>query len=165
MANAITICRLLLIPVVFRLVLDGSPFALVVFAVAALTDLLDGAIARGTNQVTEFGRLLDPLTDRLFISSVTVALYLKDYMPPIWALALVLMRDALVLVGSVWLKLRRRKIEVTMLGKIATTVLFVAILVMVAGLDQGLWVFYAGLLLYLGSAFSYAVQGSKVRGA
>ena len=162
MANALTICRLLLIPITFRLVLSGSPLALVVFAVAATTDFFDGILARRANNVTELGRLLDPLADRLFISSIALALYLKDVVPPLWALALLLARDAVILTGSAWLRWRGKDIRVSYVGKAATAVLLVSILLLVSGVDFGVWLFYAGLVLYLGSGFNYLARGKKL---
>ncbi len=131
-------------------------------ASAALTDILDGAVARRLNEVTEFGRILDPLADRLLISSIIVALFLRDGLgPPLWALIVLLGRDILILAGSTWLTWKGRPVEVTMLGKTATTVLLVAILLMVAEWEIGLWLFYMGLILYLGSGFNYFLRGKK----
>ncbi|MDP1809360.1 MAG: CDP-alcohol phosphatidyltransferase family protein [Actinomycetota bacterium] len=161
-ANALTIFRIILIPVVFKMVIDGSPWAIVFFALAALTDLLDGPLARRSNNVTEVGRLLDPFADRLFISSIALALYIKGSVPPIWALGLLIARDALILGSSIWLKLKGREIAVTYLGKVATAVLLVSILLLVAGISLGAWIFYIGLALYLGSGFNYLARGKKL---
>ena len=74
MANVITLFRLFLLPLIFYLIIIGSDLAVVVFALAALTDLFDGLVARSTGTVTEFGKILDPLTDRLLIISIVAAL-------------------------------------------------------------------------------------------
>lgn len=161
-ANALTFLRILLIPVVFKLVIDGSRWAIVFFALAALTDLLDGPLARRANNVTDLGRILDPFADRLFISSIALALYIKQLVPPIWALVLLVGRDALILGGSIWLKLHGREIAVTYLGKVATAVLLISILLLVAGIDLGAWIFYIGLALYLGTGFNYLARGKKL---
>ena len=162
MANVLTASRLLLIPVVIRLILAGSGWAFAVFAAAAVTDLLDGAVARRTNRETEFGRLLDPLTDRLFISGVAIALYLRDFAPPFWALGLLVGRDLVIMAGSAWMTWRRRKFQVTFMGKAATALLLLAILLLVARISAGLWLFYAGLALYLGSGFNYLTRGKEL---
>ncbi len=161
-ANALTILRLLLLPVIFQLIINGSIWAFVVFGVAALTDMLDGQMARRTNRVTEFGKLLDPFVDRLFISGVVVALFLKQAQPPLWAIVTLLSRDLIILIGSAWLKLQGHEIDVTFLGKSATATLSVAIFLMVAGLGFGIWVFYLGLVLYLGSGFDYLARGKNL---
>jgi len=163
-ANLLTASRLLLIPVIIWLIItEQSTWAFIVFGLAALTDLFDGAIARRRNEVTELGRILDPLTDRLFISSIVIALWLRGGVaPPLWALLILLARDAIVLVGSAWLTWLGRPIEVTMFGKAATTVLLVAILFMVGNMEFGLWLFYGGLILYVGSGFNYFARGKKI---
>lgn len=163
-ANLLTISRLLLIPVIFGLIIRDRPaWALVVFAAAAFTDLLDGEVARRRNEVTELGRILDPLTDRLFISAILVALYMRGGAgPPLWALAALVGRDALVLIGAAGLFWKGHRIEVTFAGKTATAALSVAILLMIGNLEAGLWLFYAGLALYLGTGFDYLLRGKKV---
>jgi len=161
-ANALTVLRIMLIPVVFKLVVNGSPWAVAVFALAALTDLLDGPLARRSNNVTEVGRLLDPFADRLFISSIAFALYIRRLIPPLWALGLLVSRDAVILGGSIWLKLKGRRLAVTYLGKVATAVLLISILLLVAGINLGAWIFYIGLALYLGTGFNYLARGKKL---
>ncbi len=162
-ANLLTASRLFLIPIIIHLILTGqSTAALLVFAFAALTDLLDGAVARRLNEVTELGRILDPLTDRLLISSMVIALFLRNGIgPPLWAILVLVGRDILILVGSTWLTWKGRPVEVTMLGKTATAVLLLAILLMVAELEIGLWLFYAGLIFYVVSGFNYFMRGKK----
>jgi cardiolipin synthase len=162
-ANLLTGSRLLLIPVIVWLIdSNQTALAFVVVGLAALTDLLDGLVARRRNETTELGRMLDPLTDRLFISGIVIALFLRDGIPPLWALITLVTRDIVVLAGSAWLTFRGRPIEVTMLGKAATMVLLIAILLMVGGARLGLWIFYAGLILYLGSGFNYLARGKKI---
>ena len=153
---------MLLIPVIFKLVLSGSRLAIPVFGLAALTDMFDGMLARRSNNVTEFGRLLDPFADRLFICSVAVALYLRQAEPPMWALALLIGRDIIILSGSLRLRLQGKEIRVVYLGKVATAVLLVSILLLVAGVEVGLWIFYIGLVLYLVSGFNYLARGRKL---
>lgn len=157
-----TVCRIILVPVVFILVRSGSPWAVAVFALAALTDLIDGPLARRSNNVTEIGRILDPFADRLFIIGVVVALYLRNAVPPLWALGLLIARDVVILSGSLILRLRNRKLSVIYLGKVATAVLLVSIFLLIAGSNFGLWVFFAGLALYMASGLNYLVRGVKL---
>jgi CDP-diacylglycerol--glycerol-3-phosphate 3-phosphatidyltransferase len=66
--NQITIVRLILVPVIYVLLIRGFyTLALIVFAIAALTDLLDGAMARTRNQITDLGKVIDPIADKLLI--------------------------------------------------------------------------------------------------
>lgn len=153
-----------MIPVIIWLIgTDRIFWAFFIFGMAALTDLFDGLIARRRDQVTELGRVLDPLTDRLFISSIVVALYFRqDVAPPLWAILALVIRDLVILAGSGWFTIKKVPIEVTMLGKTATAVLLVSILLMVGKLEAGLWLLYAGLALYLVSGVNYIASGKKV---
>jgi len=76
--NALTVVRILLVPVLVVALLektsDGDLFAAVVFVVASLTDAIDGRIARSRGSVTTFGKLMDPIADKLLIIAALVAL-------------------------------------------------------------------------------------------
>ncbi|NCB35952.1 MAG: CDP-alcohol phosphatidyltransferase family protein, partial [Clostridia bacterium] len=74
--NILTMLRLLLIPIywVLMMVRDNETAALIVFVTASITDLLDGYIARHFNQVTDWGKLFDPLADKLMVVSVMMTL-------------------------------------------------------------------------------------------
>ena len=78
LANKLTIARILIIPVFMALILSNIPygdwFAAALFSVAAITDGLDGYIARSRQQVTNFGRFLDPVADKLLISAALISL-------------------------------------------------------------------------------------------
>ena len=80
--NALTLIRILLVPVVVVALLDETPngdaIAAGVFALAALTDTLDGYIARQRNSITTFGKLMDPIADKLLIAASLIALVSLD---------------------------------------------------------------------------------------
>lgn len=163
MANLLTVTRLLLIPVVFWLVKNGSPIAWLVLTVAVLTDFLDGYIARQRKQITELGQWLDPFTDRVLIMAIVTALYLKEPIIPLPLVALFLTRDIIIIAGALYLRRQKLKIAVSMWGKIATFMLFFAILLLSARQAKiGLLLLYIGLLFYLGSGFNYFWQGKKL---
>ena len=81
--NILTMLRLLLIPIywVLMMVRNNETAALIVFVTASITDLLDGYIARHFNQVTDWGKLFDPLADKLMVVSVMMTLVLKGAVP------------------------------------------------------------------------------------
>jgi cardiolipin synthase len=133
--NAISFARIALIPVFVTLLLDeptrGAGLGL--FAIVAASDWLDGYVARRTGQVSTLGKLLDPTADRLAIAAGLIALTIADAIP-LWAVLLVVVRDALVLVaGAVLLTSRRVRIDVRRIGKVATFTLMAAIVLIAWG--------------------------------
>src|SRR4029453_10548536 len=122
-ANQLTLLRLLLVPVFAICMIYGLPgWALVAFGVAAVTDLLDGLIARWTGQLTTLGAWLDPMADKLLLLTMFVMLSLPGVTPnrlPVWLTVLVISRDvAIVLTVAVFnLAVARRTFRPSMLGK------------------------------------------------
>ena len=157
--NAVTLVRLLLMPVCAYLLATGRyGWGIALTAVVGITDWVDGWLARRTGQVSRVGQLLDPLADRLLIASVAIALVVRGVLP--WpAVVLLLARDLFLLAG--WPILKRRGIEppeVVVLGKAATLVLLIALPVLTLGATDlavadaarllglaGLW---AGVVMY-----------------
>jgi CDP-diacylglycerol--glycerol-3-phosphate 3-phosphatidyltransferase len=132
--NAVTLLRLLLMPVCAWLLATGRfGWGLVLTALVGSTDWVDGWLARRYGQVSRVGQLLDPLADRLLIASVAIALVIQGVLP--WAAAVLLVaRDLFLLAG--WPLLKRRGIEppeVILLGKAATLVLLSALPVLILG--------------------------------
>jgi cardiolipin synthase len=158
--NAISLARIALIPLFVVLIVDRdtTSLGLILFVVVVASDWIDGAIARATGQVSELGKVLDPVADRLSIAAGLISLVVRDAFP-LWAALLILVRDALILlVGLFLLSALRARIEVRYVGKVATFSLMVAIGCIAWGslgyafapafLACG-WVFYAvGILEY-----------------
>lgn len=120
--NAITTLRLALVPVFAWLHLDGQSFAaMVVFSVAALSDGIDGLLARLLDQRTRIGAILDPIADKLLVATALILLVLSQTLPP-WLLVAALLRDAAVAGLGLASKLQERWIEVapTRISKYAT---------------------------------------------
>jgi cardiolipin synthase len=133
--NAISFARILLIPVFVALLLnDGTErVGLLLFAVVAASDWVDGYVARRTRQVSELGKLLDPTADRLAIGAGLIALAFAGAVPW-WAVLLVIVRDLVVLAaGIVLLAARGARIDVRFLGKVATFTLMVSIVLLAYG--------------------------------
>ena len=126
--NALSVLRIAAIPVFMSLIIDEDTTAvgLALFAAVVATDWLDGWIARSTGQVSEVGKVLDPVADRLAIAGGLIALVVRGAFP-LWAALLILVRDAAILVAGIWLLARHIRIEVRYLGKVATFTLLVAI--------------------------------------
>ena len=123
-ANIITVLRLVLIPIFYwALVWGGNDtLAFVLFVVTASTDWLDGMIARRTGTVTNIGKVIDPLVDRLLIAAALIGLYVVGRVP-LWLLLLLVARDVYLLYGAWVLERHGRRLDVTVLGKATTAVL------------------------------------------
>ncbi len=91
--NVLTLVRILLIPVFVMLLLDPTPdrslAAAIVFVIAAVTDLLDGYVARKTGQITKLGRLLDPIADKLLVLSALILLVQVDRVTELVAILII----------------------------------------------------------------------------
>jgi cardiolipin synthase len=121
--NLFTLLRLLLAPVVIRAILHGDHrLALAVFALAALTDAIDGALARRFRWITVTGAYLDPIADKVLLSGVYLALGLTGTLPW-WFVGLIFGRDALILLGGAIALFFTgyRKFEPSVWGKLSTT--------------------------------------------
>jgi len=119
--NVLTIIRLILIGVFLYLFLGAGNYiaAVVVYSVAAVTDVLDGYIARKYNQITDFGKLADPLADKLMLLAALFCLTYVGYIHWIF-LAFVVVRDLLLIVGSAFLLKRKIVVYARIWGKLST---------------------------------------------
>ena len=126
-ANKLTMFRILLIPVFMILLYSGkSVWALAVYIIACLTDALDGYIARHYDQVTDFGKLVDPLADKVLVMAA-LCIYAETGIMPGWALAIVILREFAVS-GLRMIALEKGKvIAAARSGKIKTGVTMVSI--------------------------------------
>ena len=153
--NVLTIIRVILIPVFVALYRAGQrPLAFAVYVAACLTDMLDGYLARRLNQVTAFGKLMDPLADKLMQVSMMLCLAATGYVP--WWVVGVLLAKELIMVAGSALLLRKRDVVVmaNWSGKTATVLLMLAVAAIFPwhGVE---WVRAAGrVLLYAGLAMS-----------
>ena len=135
LANLLTLLRLALTPFVIRGILAGDHiFALVLFAIAAVTDVLDGAAARYFALGTRTGAYLDPIADKCLLSGVYLALAMAGTVP-LWFVGVVFGRDLYILlaVGVLMLCTPQRKFSPSLWGKIST---FVQIVTAVAILSR-----------------------------
>lgn len=170
--NLISAVRIGLVPVFLWLLLgrdDPLAAGLLIGGIGA-TDWIDGYLARRLGQVSPLGKILDPAADRLAVVAGVAGSWAAGYVPP-WFAAALLGREAVVLIGTVWMALRRvPPIPVRRLGKIATFAVYFSIpsfLVHAGGAhDFFEWFAYAvgipGLLLYWVVGFQYAVDARRL---
>lgn len=162
--NALTLLRLLAIPVVLLLLfMEREVVAVTVFVLAAITDFLDGVIARHWGGASYLGAALDPVADRLMLSSVAVVLAIRGILP-FSIVAILVTRDVFALVGSLTF---HGKIKVNKVGKVATAVLMASVAVIMyrpgaTGEIVGEIMFYSGLGLSLIAGALYVGKIKKL---
>jgi CDP-diacylglycerol--glycerol-3-phosphate 3-phosphatidyltransferase len=152
--NALTVVRILAVPVIVVALLDETPdgdvIAAVVFALAALTDGLDGYIARRRRDVTTFGKLMDPLADKLLVVAALVSLVALDRLAA-W-IAMVIIARELAVTGLRTLAAEQGVvIAASWLGKLKTGLQVAAIFALIAFDPSPLWV---DVLLYVAVAMT-----------
>ena len=169
--NILSFARIASIPVFCWLSANERTrlWGILLFAVVVSTDWVDGYVARRTGQVTELGRILDPVADRLAIGAGLITFAISGIFP-FWAALLILVRDVAVLLGGAALLWGRREIrvEVRGIGKLATFSLMAAITWVAWGnaggplgdvLLVGGWLGYAvGIVEYYVAAGLYAID-------
>lgn len=142
--NAITVTRILLAPVLVIVLLKdtggGSMIAAGVFAAGALGDVLDGTLARSRGLVTDVGKLLDPVADKLLVGAALVALVLAHRLA-LWVTVVILAREVLVTVLRSQAARRGQIIDARFLGKLKMALQIAMILVLCAVSVPGLlWI-------------------------
>jgi len=168
--NLITLIRIILIPWFAILLINGSfNIALWVFAGAAVTDLLDGLAARWFSQKTRLGSFLDPIADKMLLSTAFIALaVLKEI--PVWLSVIVISRDVVILLGVSIFFLNQIHFEIkpTVYSKLTTVFQLLLILVVLASgiipfgdyVRQGL--VFTTLIFTVFSGLHYVHSGLKI---
>jgi CDP-diacylglycerol---glycerol-3-phosphate 3-phosphatidyltransferase len=142
--NILTVIRILLVPVLIVALLEktggGDLLAAIVFAAASLTDAIDGYLARSRNWVTTFGKLMDPIADKLLIVAALVALVSRGRLEA-WVAMVIIAREFAVTVLRVAAGAQQGiVISASPLGKLKTAVQVAMVLVLIAVHSRPLWV-------------------------
>jgi len=157
--NVLTLLRIVAVPVIVVALLDETPngdaLAAGVFALAALTDGLDGYIARSRNAVTTFGKLMDPLADKLLITAGLVSLVSLDRLAA-WVAMVIIAREFAITGLRAVAADRGIVISASWLGKAKTVLQIAAVFALIAKDPAPLWV---DLLVYA------AVAATLISGA
>jgi CDP-diacylglycerol--glycerol-3-phosphate 3-phosphatidyltransferase len=164
--NVLTVGRLLLIPIYVTLVLMShgghSWSAALVFGAAGVTDQVDGWLARRWRVESEFGKVADPLADRLMIDAAVVLLWHAGRLP--WVALAILARDLALMAGYKLVVERGYEFAVNLAGKVATWLLYAAlafVMVTRAGTEWPLGVFWAGFAFSVLSVGGYLVKARR----
>ena len=127
--NILTLFRIVLIPfIVVSIMTDEYITALFFFIISGLTDILDGTIARKFNFITDFGKLIDPLADKLTQIATLVSIVVKGLIP-YWILIVILLKEVIMICGASFLYGKSTVVSSKWFGKLSTVVLYIAIFI------------------------------------
>lgn len=148
--NILTIIRFLFIPLIlYYIFTENYLLGFIFFTVSGITDILDGCIARKFNLVSNFGKLMDPLADKLTQISVLAALVIVNIIP-IWILIIVVLKELIMVIGASFLYGKDVVVYSKWYGKLATVLFYLAIVVSLITRQfdlTGLW-FKLDMILY-----------------
>jgi len=170
--NKLTIARMCMVPLFMIALLINTPAsriaAAVIFALASLTDMLDGQIARKYNMITNFGKLMDPLADKVLTAAamiclvelgdlaawIAVVIIFREYL--ITGLRSVAANENIVVAANIW-------------GKVKTVCQMIALILLMlkpqiialCGINIGLWVMYVAVALTIYSGLDYVLKLNK----
>lgn len=140
--NKLTVVRIVLAPVFLLLLTIEFPFhnliAGIVFGIAAFTDMLDGKIARKHGLITNLGKFLDPLADKMLTTAAFIGFLAAGHLD-VWAVMLILTREFMVTSVRLLAAKDGNVIAASMAGKVKTVMQFVAIIYMIAALEVCSW--------------------------
>jgi cardiolipin synthase len=162
--NILTFIRLLLIPSFgYFLYIDNYKVAVFLFIISGVTDILDGYIARKFNMVTSWGKLADPLADKLMQITALVILTIKGNIPT-FILVIVIIKELMMGIGSILL-LRQEEyvVSANWYGKLATVVFFVAIVMIIMDIPYSNYLIIAALIVTLFAFINYVISYFKIK--
>ena len=165
--NILTIIRFILVPFIYTSVINGYYLtALIIFTISAITDILDGFIARKFNYISDFGKLMDPLADKLTQISLLLALSFLKILPW-WIFAIVFIKElVLVICASVLYSKKDIVVYSIWYGKLATTLFYLAIVCsliinefnIIFAFRVDLYLYYLAILATIFSLIMYSIK-------
>lgn len=148
--NILTIFRFILIPFILNFIFAGNYIlAFIFFTLSGVTDVLDGFIARKFNLISNFGKLMDPLADKLTQISVLTSLVKIDIIP-FWILVIVILKELIMVMGASFLYGKDVIVYSKWYGKLATVLFYLAIVISLITKQfniSGFWIYF-DLALY-----------------
>lgn len=173
--NALTVLRIVMVPLFLWLLLSESGesaphrwWAAVVFAVASLTDWLDGDLARRRQLVTTFGKVADPIADKALMGSALIGLSALGELPW-WVTVVILVRELGITALRFWV-IRRGVIAASKGGKVKTMLQAIGLLLLILPLTGllhalGLWIMYAAVVVTVVTGVDYVFRALQLRRA
>ena len=125
--NILTVIRFIFIPsIIVSLIYDNYVLALILFTLSSLTDVLDGKIARKYNAISDFGKLMDPLADKLTQLSVLLTLAVKNVIP-FWIVVILVLKETVMIAGASFLYGKSLVVSSKWYGKLTTVLIYIAV--------------------------------------
>ena len=168
-ANRLTVTRIVLVPVfILSILYYKLNVAFVIFLIAAVTDGLDGYIARTRNEKTRFGAVLDPIADKLLVGSAFICFSIVTNLPahlkmPIYVPLIIISRDVIILTGALVIYLLAGKIDIkpTVLGKLTTVFQMLTIILVLLRFQYSSWVWNIAVVFTVISGLDYLRIGAR----
>lgn len=164
-ANLLTMLRILLIPIFYLCFLsnlDNKDFyATLIFLLASFTDFLDGYLARKYNLITNFGKIMDPLADKLLVMTALITLISVNRVDA-WIVIIILARELGITALRVITASEGVDVSAGTLGKLKTVFQMIAIVMLLMNINYGLEILFIALVLTIVSGVDYVIKMSKV---
>lgn len=163
--NLISIFRILLIfPLVIYIWQNNLTIVIILVLIAIVTDFLDGIIARRFNQISELGKILDPLADKLASGTVLIVLYLKQQVP-LWLVIIIVGRDLTIMLAALFLAKKYKLVTPSnLIGKITANVLAVMIVSYIFNIEILQKIFTPLVIIFvILSSYSYLKRFIKIQ--
>lgn len=158
LANKLTIFRMALVPVFMLIMLADFKYSLyaaaLIFALASFTDFLDGYIARKYNMITNFGKLMDPLADKVLVSAALITM-VETGMLSSWIPVIIISREFTISIIRAIAASSGVVIAASKWGKLKTISQIAAIILMLLGVPGGIYVMWLAAILTVYSGYDY----------
>ena len=163
--NILSLLRIIMIPIFyvgfFSDITNCSLFAALIFIVASLTDWFDGFLARKWSLVTNFGKIMDPLADKLLVMTALVCL-LTSFRIPAWAVIVILAREMAITGLRIIAASEGVVVAADMLGKFKTVFQMVAIILLLLNNFIGIYMLYIAIFFTILSGIDYIIKMNRV---
>lgn len=137
LSNSLSLVRILFVfPTIYLLSIHRNDIVFIIAFLGMLSDYLDGFLARKLNQITDLGKILDPLADKILIGSAVISLTVfQDF--PLWITLFIVFRDAGIMLGAIFIYDRRKHVTPSNWpGKVTVTIIAISILSFMAGYTE-----------------------------
>lgn len=173
-ANILTILRIVLVPIFLVILLtemqNKEIIAFIIFLIASITDAVDGYFARKLNQITELGKFLDPLADKLLISAALLALVSEGFVEA-WVAAVIILREIFITGYRFYFLVKESTFSASWIAKKKTLFQIIAISLLILHtrlpyskviFDIGTYILYFAVFLTIYSGLEYVIKYTKV---